>query len=281
MSQLDPVEGPDGRETTPAADGRSKVPFKPDGRKAPAALISIVAGLAVWEFVGRVLVTNDLFFVPFTEVAKSIYDLTIDGTLPENALVTFQEVIIGLLLACVLGIPIGILMAVVKPFRAGIQPWISGLYSTPMVALAPLFILWFGIGISSKIATALTMGIFPIIINTHAGMANVDQSYIDVARAFGCGRACIFMKVLVPAALAYIVTGVKLGVGRAIVGAVIAEIFGSRAGLGWLILSYSQAFQTAPLLASVVVLALAGIVGLWMVERLEVRLAPWKQSLEV
>ena len=157
----------------------------------------------------------------------------------------------------------------------------NALYSTPIVAIAPLFILWFGIGIESKIATAALCAVFPILINCASGFATTDQSYIDVARAFGFGKTQVFRKILLPSALAFIATGIRLGIGRALVGAVVAEFFGAKAGLGFRILVSGQAFQTADLLAGVLVLALTGVVALGLVERVERRLAPWRLEVEL
>jgi NitT/TauT family transport system permease protein len=165
--------------------------------------------------------------------------------------------------------------------RDYVQPWISGFYSTPLIALAPLFILWLGIGIVSKVAVVFAMALFPITINTTAGIKNTDQDLIDVARAFGYSRSDIFRKVLLPSALSFIVTGFRLAVGRGIVAVVVAEFFGSRGGLGYLILVSSQSFAMDRLLLAVLLLAFTGVIGIGLVGRLERRLAPWREDMTV
>lgn len=245
------------------------------------ALTSLAVGVVIWEFIARVVVEGTLFFVPITDVVRAGVDLTISGELPYHAWVSFQEFAYGLGLAVVVGIPLGVAVGVSPRVKDYVQPWISGLYSTPLIALAPLFILWLGIGLASKIAVVFIMALFPITINTTAGIKNTDQALIDVGRAFGYTRQQIFIKVLLPSALSFIVTGFRLAVGRGIVAVVVAEFFGSRAGLGYLILVSSQSFAMDKLLLAVLVLAFTGILGLGLVERLERRLAPWREEMTV
>ena len=245
------------------------------------ALISLGIGVVIWEFVARVIVEGTLFFVPITDVFQAGVEMTLSGELPHHAWVSFQEFAYGLILAIVVGVPLGLAIGVSSRVKDYVQPWISGLYSTPLIALAPLFILWLGIGLASKIAVVFIMALFPIVINTTAGIKNTDQTHIDVARAFGYSRPEIFRKVLLPSALSFIVTGFRLAVGRGIVAVVVAEFFGSRAGLGYLILVSSQSFAMDRLLLAVLVLAFTGILGIGLVGRLERRLAPWREEMVV
>lgn len=250
-------------------------------RRRRRALISAAVGVAIWEFVARVIVTNSLFFAPLTDVLDAGIEMTRSGELAEHAWVSLKEFAYGIGLAALVGVPLGLAIGVSERVRDYIQPWISGLYSTPLIALAPLFILWFGIGTASKVAVVFVMALFPITINTTAGVKSTDQELIDVARSFGFARASIFLKVLLPSALSFIVTGFRLAVGRGIVGVVVAEFFGSRAGLGYLILVSSQSFAMDRLLLAVLVLAFTGVIGIGLVERLERRLAPWREEVEV
>lgn len=245
------------------------------------ALVSALVGVVIWELIARFVLTQSIFFVPLTAVAEAGVQLTLSGELPRHAWVSLQEFSYGIGLAILVGIPLGLAIGVSDRVRDYVQPWISGLYSTPLIALAPLFILWLGIGMRSKIAVVFIMALFPISINTTAGIKNTDQDLIDVARSFGFSRAAIFRKVLMPSALSFIVTGFRLAVGRGIVAVVVAEFFGSRAGLGFMILVSSQAFAMDRLLLAVLLLAFSGVVGIGLVERLERRLAPWREEMSV
>lgn len=273
--------GPE-HEATPAAPPRrrwwARIGWTTRRRRA---LTSLLIGVAIWEFVARVLIEGTLFFAPMTDVIAAGIEMTLSGELPFHAWVSFQEFAYGLGLAIIVGIPLGLAVGVSTRVADYVQPWISGLYSTPLIALAPLFILWLGIGVASKIAVVFVMALFPITINTTAGIKNTDQDLIDVARAFGYSRMDIFRKVLLPSALSFIVTGFRLAVGRGIVAVVVAEFFGSRAGLGYLILVSSQSFAMDRLLLAVLILAFTGVIGIGLVGRLERRLAPWREEMKV
>jgi NitT/TauT family transport system permease protein len=160
--------------------------------------------------------------------------------------------------------------------RGLVDPWVSMLYATPIIALGPLFILWLGIGAASKIAIVFLTAVFPILINTVSGLTNTDRNLIEVARSFGAGARQIYIKVRMPAALPFIIAGLRLSVARALVGVVVAELFGARAGLGFLILNSAQAFDTAGLFVGVIILAIAGVVAVELLKWLESALAPWR-----
>jgi NitT/TauT family transport system permease protein len=156
-----------------------------------------------------------------------------------------------------------------------LNPWISGLYATPIIALAPLFILWFGIGIWSKVAVVASLVLFPVIINTDAGVRNADRQLIEAVRSFGASKLQLFTKVSLPAALPFILAGLRLGVGRGLIGVVVGELFGARAGLGFMITQAAEVFNMPQLFAGVVVLAAAGIVLTAAFQALERHLVPW------
>jgi NitT/TauT family transport system permease protein len=151
---------------------------------------------------------------------------------------------------------------------AYVEPWMNGLYATPTIALAPLFLLWFGIDIWSKVAVVFLSALFPIVINTATGIESTDRNVLEAARSFNASRNQVFTKVLIPSAIPFIVAGMRLAVGRGIVGVVVGELFAARAGLGFLIITASQVFDTAGLFVGVVVLAVAGIVSMELLKML-------------
>jgi NitT/TauT family transport system permease protein len=169
-------------------------------------------------------------------------------------------------------------MAESATMKRVLQPWISGLYATPTIALAPLFILWLGIGIWSKVLVVIFLVLFPVTINTEAGLRTTSERLIEMLRSFGASEQQIFFKVSLPSALPFILAGLKLGIGRGLIGVVVAELFGSRAGLGRLISQSADAFNMPELFAGVIVLAVAGIAmtaGFGWVER---KLVPWTRD---
>jgi NitT/TauT family transport system permease protein len=241
-------------------------------------LASILGGLALWEFVSRLLVANALFLAAPTQIFSAIYKLAVTGELWPHVAVSSAEFAIGYVIACLLGIALGLIMAESKTGKEILQPWISGLYATPTIALAPLFILWLGIGIWSKVLVVIFLVLFPVTINTEAGLRTTSPRLIEMLRSFGATPRQIFIKLSLPSAMPFILAGLKLGIGRGLIGVVVAELFGSRAGLGRLISQSADAFNMPVLVAGVIILAAAGIVltaGFAWIERV---LVPWTRD---
>ncbi len=224
------------------------------------------------------LVANPLFLAAPSQIVQAIYSLTLTGEMERHVAISAAEFAIGYVIASVLGIAVGFGMANSVPFKQAMQPWISGLYATPTIALAPLFILWLGIGIWSKVLVVIFLVLFPVTINTEAGLRTTSERLIEMLRSFGATERQIFFKVSLPSALPFILAGLKLGIGRGLIGVVVAELFGSRAGLGRLISQSADAFNMPELFAGVIVLAVAGIAmtaGFGWVER---KLVPWTRD---
>ena len=239
------------------------------------AWASIFTGLLLWEIAGRYVVKNPLFLATPTQAIVSIGKMIANGELAYHSWVSAQEFLIGFIAACVAGVVIGLLMATMEKAAFTLNPWVAGIYATPVIAVAPLFILWFGIGIWSKVAVVISLVVFPVIINTEVGIRSVDKQLIEAVRAFGASPGQIFRKVTLPAAIPFILAGIRLGVGRGLIGVVVGELFGSRAGLGFLIIQSSEVFNMPDLFAGIIVLAAAGI-GLTAAFRmLERYLVPW------
>jgi NitT/TauT family transport system permease protein len=238
---------------------------------------SVFGGLAAWEFISRVIVGSKLFLAAPTQVIVALVQLTESGELEKHVWTSTLEFLLGYGLACVLGVALGFVMATSKPAKQALQPWVSGLYATPTVALAPLFILWFGIGIVSKIVVVVVLVIFPVTINTETGLRTTSQQLIETVRAFGASPSQIFFKVSLPSALPFIFAGLKLGIGRGLIGVVVAELFGARAGLGQLISQSAESFNMPNLFAGVTILAVAGIAMTSGFGWLEQKLLPWRE----
>jgi NitT/TauT family transport system permease protein len=247
-------------------------------RRYLAATLSVVGGLAVWELVSRYLIANALFLASPTQIAVALYNLAVTGQLWHHMGISAAEFAIGYVIASVMGIALGLGMASSITIKQAMQPWVSGLYATPTIALAPLFILWLGIGIWSKVIVVIFLVLFPVTINTEAGLRTTSERLIEMLRSFGATPRQIFFKVSLPSALPFILAGLKLGIGRGLIGVVVAELFGSRAGLGRLISQSADAFNMPELFAGVVVLAIAGIVMTAGFGWLEGKLVPWTRD---
>lgn len=239
-------------------------------------LISVVGVVLCWELVGRYVITNALILVPPSNVLTELVRMIRSGEFQRHILTSFLEFSLGFGGAILVGVGMGLLLAVSDRARDYIDPWMSALFATPIVAVAPIFIMWFGVGLVSKIPVIFLVAFFPIVINTTVGVLSTDRSLLDVGRSFGCKPHQLYVKVILPCALPFILAGLRVGVARALVGIVVAEMFGSRAGLGYLIFVTGQSFDTAGIFVGVVTLAVAGVVFVELVKAVERRVQPWR-----
>jgi NitT/TauT family transport system permease protein len=239
--------------------------------------VSLVVALAIWEIIARFVVHNTLFLAGPIAVARKAIELWSTGELQTNVWTSFVEFALGFAISAATGIGFGIVLANSRKTRQYVDAWISMMYATPLIALGPLFILWMGVGVASKIAIIYLTAVFPILINTVAGLTSTDQQLIEVARSFGATPLQVYQKVRLPAALPYIIVGLRLGVARALVGIVVAEFFGARAGIGFMILSSAQTFDTASMFLGILILAAAGVASVEFLKWLEDVLAPWRR----
>jgi NitT/TauT family transport system permease protein len=239
-------------------------------------ILSLAIAAAAWELTARYIVKSRLFFAPLSAVIMRMVEMWQEGTLQQDIAASSQTFIVGFILGSIAAIAIGVAMATSKWLRDLIDPWISALYATPYIALAPLFVLWLGIGLASHAAVVFIGVFFPVLINTYTGLTNTEPILIEMARSCNANAVQIFTKVRFPAALPYIVTGLRLGVARGLVGVVVAEIFGAKAGLGYRILVSGNSFDTAGLFAGILIIATAGVISVELLKWFERWMAPWR-----
>ena len=240
-------------------------------------LVSVCCVLAIWQLLSMV-VTNRLLLVPPADVALALVREVRQGTMWTNAVATVVAVVSSFLVSCAIGIAIGLALASSRLLSLTGGPVLSALNSVPIIALAPLFVAWLGLGFASKFVLVLLVAVFPVVVTTEAGLRAADKPLIEAARSFNATRWQIFTTVTFPYALPFIVSGVRVAWARALVGIVVAEFFGSFAGFGFAIMSASQTFDTARVLGYVFVLGGMGLIGSVLFASLERRLAPWRQE---
>src|SRR3954466_4186071 len=209
-------------------------------RHAPF-LISLVAGLLLWEVAGHY--TSPAFLVPFSETLARLWELMADDRLWTQFLDSAALFISGMALALVIGIPAGLLLARVRALRIGIEPYVMILYATPMVALIPFILSLMGFGFGPKVLVVFLFAVFPILYNTVEGARSIKPELIEVARSFRSGEWALWREVMIPAAFPYAMTGVRQAIGRALVGMVAAEFFLSASGIGQLLLVSARNFD--------------------------------------
>jgi len=242
--------------------------------------ISISAGVVIWEILARLLLENELLIPPPSSVLRSFWTLAVSGKLNKHFEATLTEFAYGFSTACILGIIIGYFMGMVRWFDEIMDPWIATLYSIPVIAIVPLIIIWFGIGLLSKIIVVFKITVVAIILNTAAGIKNLDPVWLELAQSLRLTGWQTTYKIRFPGALPYIITGMRLGVGRALLAVVVAELMASNAGLGYLLRDASETWDSPKLFVTVILLAVIGLVSFNLIKRLERRMAPWRQSAE-
>ena len=235
---------------------------------------TIVVLLGVWEFFGPSL--NKLIMRPPSDILKAFFELVANGELQDAMAQSMKELVGGFAIALVLGVIIGVASGRWRFVYNATDPLVSALYSVPSVALVPLIGFAFrSVGDAPRIATVALFAIFPILINTQQGVRNVDRQLLEVARSFNTSEKKLWTDVIVPSAIPYVLAGVRLGIGRGLIGMIVAEFFIGLVGLGFLIISYENVFRIDRMFVPVIVLAAMGILLMGFVQWIEGRVAPW------
>jgi NitT/TauT family transport system permease protein len=234
---------------------------------------STVAILVAWEIYGRSV--NPVIFTYPTAIARAFVDMLADGTLAQAALESLIVLGIGSAVGAIAGIGIGLLAGRSDTLAALIEVPVNALYATPSVALIPVIVVWFGFGATAKSIVVGLFVIFPVLINTMRGVREVDPDLLEVARSYCSSEPKLWRDLLIPSALPFIITGLRLAIGRGLVGVIVAEFFTAISGLGNLIVTNANSFETARMFVPIVVIAVYGVLATALLEWVESRLARW------
>jgi len=237
---------------------------------------AVIIFIAVWEWAGTSGAINPLFTSSPSRVVNAFIKLSASGELLNDIRVSSLEFLYGFGLSIIVGIPFGILMGWYRPVEAVLEPFVNFFYATPRVALLPLMIIWLGIGINSKIAVVYLGAIFAILISTISGMKNLDESLLKAARSFGASDMQIFRTIALPGSVPFILNGIRLGLGHALVGVVVGELYAATAGVGYLIAVAGNTFQTDKVFVGVVIIAAAGMAITAGFKRIEDHYQSWR-----
>lgn len=238
--------------------------------------ISVASFLAIWEIVARLRIMPPLFLPGPSDVVVAGVEAAQHPQLGTDLSTSFLELAIGYSLAAVTAIPLGLLTGWYPRWRHATDPFINFLYATPRVVLVPLFIIWFGIGPESKVALVYLGAFFSIVINTNAGVRSLDPNLLKVARSFGASDLRIFKTIALPGSVPFILTGLRLGLGHALIAVVVGELIGARAGIGLRIAIAGATFQTAKVFALVTVVATTGLIMTAVIARAEAHFDRWR-----
>jgi NitT/TauT family transport system permease protein len=201
----------------------------------------------------------------------------ISGSIRDHLLYTLTNLGVGLLIACLVGIPAGLLMGGNKYVEKILSPYVWAFASLPRIALVPLFILFLGFSVTMQITIVALSAIFPIIINSWAGVKTTDKSLLAAAKVFGANRRELYTKVVLPYTLPFIISGIQQGIGRGLVGVIIAEIFGGARGLGYLVTRSADTFNSSLMYAVLLLLVIVSLTLIQLTRWLEAYVAPWRR----
>jgi NitT/TauT family transport system permease protein len=240
---------------------------------------SIVVLLLVWQFLPDFVsmkAGTKLFFAVPSQIAGTLWQMFATGSVWAPLGVSAEAFGVGLALAIVAGLPLGILLGRSNTLDAMFDPFITAFNAAPRLVFLPLLLLWFGIGLWSKVAVVFLGALFPLLINTYEGVRNADKLLINVVRSFGAGPWDVARLVVVPNSLPFIVVGLRLAIGRAILGVVVAEFFGSQDGLGVIMVRAASEFKVDVVFAGLIIFAALSLVMTGLVKILEDRMTRWR-----
>jgi len=242
--------------------------------------ISVVIFLTIWELIGNTLqLINPMFMSAPSLVMKAAVQLFTSGEIWNDLYVSGIEFFWGYGLSIIFAIPFGIAIGWYKKFAYICDPFVNAMNATPRVALLPLVIIWLGIGILSKVGIIFLGAVFPLLINTRDGVKTTPANLLTAARSFGASEWQIFKSVVLPSTVPFILTGLRLAVGRALIGVMVGELYAATAGIGFMITVAGATFQTDKVFVGVLIFAITGMVLTDVIDRIEHRFDKWRPKV--
>jgi ABC-type nitrate/sulfonate/bicarbonate transport system permease component len=224
------------------------------------SIASVVVFVAVWQWVTSAGYVEPIFLASPLAILDVAYDqFFVSREIYPHILVSLTEAFVGFVLAIVVGVLLGLAMGRFDRLRAVFEPFVMALYATPSVALLPLFILWLGIGLWSKVLIVFLGGVFAILVNTMAGVRGANPKLIETAQAFTASEAEVFAYIILPSAMPFIVAGIRLAIGRVLISVFVAELYASNQGVGFVVTQAAASYATALMLMSILLFTLAGV----------------------
>ena len=239
-------------------------------------ILGIVLFLGLWELAAQVGLLNPVVVSSPSRIAVAFVGQWQSGQFIGDLGVSLAELAIGFTLSAVFGVAIGIAMGLNRTTEYALDPFVWFLYSTPLVALYPLIVVWLGFGFATVIAIAFMLTVVPIAVNTFSGVRSVDPSVVCAVRVFGGGKRDVVMKAVLPASLPFILAGFRIGLSRALIGVVLGEMFSSNAGLGFRMTVYGAHLKTADVFVPLFAFVIIGVITTQLAIALENRLQSWK-----
>src|SRR5882757_8757754 len=240
---------------------------------------SLLLFLVIWEAVSRSGLVDPLFISSPVRVVRAGSELLASGEMWGDLRISAVEFLLGYVGAAIVGIVIGLVMGWSRRAQYLLGPFVDALNAVPRVTLLPLIIIWFGIGIWSKVVVAFLGAVIPIIINTQSGVKTNEARFVKVARSFGASELKVFVSIILPGAVPFIFTGLKYGAGRALLGVVVGELYAATAGVGHLIADAGNTFQTDVVFFGVLIFTASGLATVAVLDRFERRFENWRPKV--
>jgi ABC-type nitrate/sulfonate/bicarbonate transport system permease component len=250
--------------------------FRARNSAAILGILGIVLFLALWEGAAQIGLLNPVILSSPSRIAMAFVGQWQSGQFLGDLGVSMAELVIGFVLSAVVGIAIGIAMGLNRTAEYAFDPFVWFLYSTPLVALYPLIVVWLGFGFATVIAITFMLTVIPMAVNTFAGVRSVDPSLVRAVRVFGGSNKDVILKAVLPASLPMVLAGARIGLSRALIGVVLGEMFSSNAGLGFRMTVYAAHLKTADVFVPLVAFVIIGVVTTQLAVLLESRLQSWK-----
>jgi NitT/TauT family transport system permease protein len=262
------------------AEASAAYKFYLNNEKKILGTSAVVIFLTAWELVGNVLgMINPMFMSAPSLIFKAAVGLFSSGEIYNDLRVSGLEFFWGYILSVAVGVPFGIATGWYKKMAYIFDPFVNAMNATPRVALLPLVIIWLGIGILSKVGIIFLGAVFPILINARDGVKTTPYNLLTAARSFGASEWQIFKSVVLPSTLPFILTGLRLGVGRALIGVMVGELYAATAGIGFMITVAGATFQTDKVFVGVLIFAISGMIAMELLTRLESRFDKWRPKV--
>ena len=241
---------------------------------------SVTLFLVLWELVGNTFQSiNPMFMSAPSLIWNAAIQMFSSGEIYNDLYVSGIELFWGYFLSAIVAVPFGISIGWYKKVAYIFDPFVNAMNATPRVALLPLVIIWLGIGILSKVGIIFLGAVFPILINARDGVKTTPVNLLTAARSFGASEWMIFKTVVFPSTVPFILTGLRLGLGRAIVGVMVGELYAATAGIGFMITVAGATFQTDKVFVGVLIFALTGMIGTELITRVEKRFNRWRPAV--
>jgi NitT/TauT family transport system permease protein len=244
-------------------------------------IIVFAAVVALWQLAVGFKWLDFYFFSSPAAIALRLWQLVVSGRLFIHLAITFWEVVLGFMVGAVLGVACGMAMAAGRLVPEILDPYIMALYGLPRAALAPLFVVWFGIGVASKVAVGASIVFFLCLFSTYSGMRLTDTMLLQAVKALGATKRQLLFKVRVPYAMPWIIAGLKSSVGMALIGTIVGEFVAASRGIGWYIAYAGGSYDTTGVMVGLVVLGVMSVVLNALIRRVEARLLKWKPEIAV